>query len=227
MADIVKKNYTDFEIRAWKSAPDQIQVIVHSSPAGDMREPVSVQATKPDLKRLARLNLGWSRMSDAIQLGTQLGQYLLPEQVADLLDSSLARLTEGQGLRLRLCLDAELADIPWEFLRHPKADLDGFLAANPEMLNGFLALHRQISIVRAARRAVFPTSVSAGKQRLAFFGMVGADPNLKLDEEYRDLRDALASRRSTWKLSASRKMTATWKARSASRRRFFTTQVGL
>ena len=188
----MKLTYTDFEFRAWKSAPDQIQVMVHSSPAGDMRQPVPVQMSDQDLRSLTRLNLATSDMSDAVQLGTQLGGYLLPPDVTDLLDRSLAQLTQTQGLRLRLCLDAELADVPWEFLRHPNADLSGFTS---QMLRGFLALDPRISIVRAARRAVFPTSVAAGKQRLAFFGMVDADPHLKIDEEFQGLRDALAPKK--------------------------------
>jgi hypothetical protein len=33
-------NFIDFELRAWQADAEHVQVMVHSSPAGDMREPV-------------------------------------------------------------------------------------------------------------------------------------------------------------------------------------------
>jgi hypothetical protein len=176
--------YADFEIRAWKSGSNQIQVMVHSSPAGDMRQPVAVQVTKRDLERLTGLQLVLIGMPAALELGTELTQYLLLPPAAELLVSSLEGLSATQGLRLRLCLDPALADIPWEFVRDPRA------AGRSEM-SGFLALEPRVSIVRDAPRAVNRAPAESGKQRLAFFGMAGANPELRLDEEFQRLAAAL------------------------------------
>jgi hypothetical protein len=77
-----------------------------------------------------------------VRLRRVLGDLLLPPGARRLYELSLARLREGQGLRLRLRLADELAALPWEFLWVP--DL-------PEMPAGpqfFLALHPRVSIVR-------------------------------------------------------------------------------
>ena len=36
-------DFHDFQIRAWQSDASHAQVLVHSSPVGDMREPVTVR----------------------------------------------------------------------------------------------------------------------------------------------------------------------------------------
>lgn len=85
---------------------------------------------------------------DLLTLGHKIGAVLLPGAVRDLLLSSLDRLDNGVGLRLRLVLRShELAAIPWEFARVESLTPDAELGPP-------LVLHDRISLVRhVARRA--------------------------------------------------------------------------
>ncbi len=90
---------------------------------------------------------------DLAKLGALLADLALPEgRVRDLFNRSRAALAAGEGLRLRLRIDAvALAQLPWEYLALPKA-------AGEVQATDFLALQGDISIVRtdtveaAARR---------------------------------------------------------------------------
>jgi hypothetical protein len=77
------------------------------------------------------------------ELGKLLGDLALPPvAVRSLFDKSLAALKEGEGLRLRLRIDApELTQLPWEFMHISRT------AGEPQPAD-FLALRREISIVR-------------------------------------------------------------------------------
>jgi hypothetical protein len=77
------------------------------------------------------------------ELGGLLAGLALPEgPVRSLFDRSLAGLKPGQGLRLRLQVDAEpLLRLPWEYLALPEA------SGAPQPTD-FLALRREVSIVR-------------------------------------------------------------------------------
>ncbi len=77
------------------------------------------------------------------KLGELLAGLALPEKtVRPLFEKSLAALKGGQGLRLRMRIDApELAQLPWEFMHLPRA------AGEPQDAD-FLALRRDVSIVR-------------------------------------------------------------------------------
>lgn len=79
-----------------------------------------------------------------IALGRLLADSLLPPRARDLFRRSMARLREGQGLRLRLRLDSALAGIPWEYLWIPDSDSPD-APAGPQ---SFLALNPRISIAR-------------------------------------------------------------------------------
>jgi len=112
----------EFQIRAWPKDQTHAQVLVHSSPVGDIRKPLTVPC---DLRRLADVrNLfqtnGWfvqPRLEhQLVDIGHQLAEVLLPRPVYALLSSSLQIIAPEDILRIRLCLDPELIDLPWEYL---------------------------------------------------------------------------------------------------------------
>jgi hypothetical protein len=78
------------------------------------------------------------------EFGVLLADLALPAgKVRALFENSLASLQAGEGLRLRLHIDAApLAQLPWEFIALPQA-------AGKAMPGDFLALREEISIVRS------------------------------------------------------------------------------
>lgn len=169
---IAATEFFDFELRAWQRGEDLIQVLVHSSPAGDMRRPVDVRLDpeqlrdiRPMVDRFWRDGQGPSRGTRraAIEAGQYLSQLLLPTPVFTRLVRSQERVAP-HGLRIRLCLDQSLVDLPWEFLYWP--DL-----ADGDALAGFLVLNPQISLVRQAPTlAVLPAETHETRQRMVFAG---------------------------------------------------------
>jgi hypothetical protein len=160
--------YNDFEIRAWQADQDHIQVLVHSSPAGDMLRPLMIAVDPAILSSIQQQrDTSWYQhfqdSDQIIEIGRQLATILLPPPVYELLLRSQERIGPQQGLRLRLCFDDRLMDYPWEWLYRPNrfdAALDGFLAVDP-----------QLSLVRGApMRPLGSAIASATKQRLVFAG---------------------------------------------------------
>jgi hypothetical protein len=82
-------------------------------------------------------------VSKQMAFGRLLANLLLPPAARELFRRSVARLRDGQGLRLRLRLDSTLGGMPWEYLWVPESDSSD--AAGPQF---FLALDPRISIVR-------------------------------------------------------------------------------
>ena len=132
--------FVDFSLRAWREGP-YLQIIAHSTPAGGMRQPVTVK-----LGTFAaddyRLPVDAS-LAKGAELGHQLARLLLPDEVWRMLGESLQIIAPqaGLGLRLRLCLDDDLIDLPWEFLY--RRDVEA-----PAARSGFLLLDGRISLVR-------------------------------------------------------------------------------
>ncbi len=163
--------FTDFQIRAWMSDDCHAEVLVHSSPVGDMRRPLKVSV---DMERLSssRQTLDKLWLGDtgsykrSIEIGHELSKVLLPPQVFSLLDRSLEHVDLGNGLRLRLCLDTVLIDLPWELLYRQNSVGDG-------SLDGFLALDPRISLVREAPVSSRMPEVTSAKQRLVYVGALG------------------------------------------------------
>ena len=162
--------FLDFQIRAWRDGADRIQVLVHSSPAGEMRRPVDVLLRADPAARLRQIFPGALRSSEQqdvqeqmIEVGRQLSDILLPPPVLSLLLRSLERVGQGDGLRLRLCLEPPLSEIPWEFLYRPDV-------IEPSGASGFLVLDQRISLVREAPTNSVPVPPTDGKQRLVFAG---------------------------------------------------------
>jgi hypothetical protein len=162
----------DFQLRAWRtSTPAGIELLVHSSPAGGMRTPLHIacdftrlDALRPVASEQWRGGPGMIRR--VTDLGLELGGLLFREEVAELLRESLARLERSDLLRVRLCFDEHLIDLPWEFAYIPESGGRG-------VLSGFLVRDRRVSLVR---EPPFPASgheplTSPG--RIAFVGAMG------------------------------------------------------
>lgn len=168
-------NFYDFQIRAWLVDEGHAQVLVHSSPVGSMRRPLTVNVSPAMLSTFRDLvDEVWRGPSGAtnkvIEAGTQMANILLPPPVNKLLNSSLDRIEPENGLRIRLCLDEELIDLPWEYLyRHDEGE--------EERLEGFIALNSRISIVREPPSTTLTAPVSDEPLRLVFAGA----PNIQAD----------------------------------------------
>jgi hypothetical protein len=165
--------FLDFQIRAWRADDQLIAVLVHSSPAGDIRRPVVTPFPTDQVEALRRLTDDvWKgppgTQQRIVKAGRLLSEGLLPLPVYALLKSSLDGLQAGQGLRLRLCLDAGLIDLPWEFLYRP--DL-----VDDESLAGFLVLDPRVSLVREAPLQSWIFRPSGDRQRIVFIGSFWPD----------------------------------------------------
>lgn len=92
------------------------------------------------------------------KLGIRLGKLLLPDIAREMLYRSYDWLEQDEGLRLRLRLELQLADLPWEYVYLEKE-------AGPPSLSGFLALHPRLSFVRheALALAAVPLTATAGE----------------------------------------------------------------
>jgi hypothetical protein len=182
-------NFYDFQIRAWLVNEDRAQVLVHSSPIGGMRKPLTVNVDPAKLNTFRHLvDEVWSGPAGAtnkvIAVGTELASILLPPKVDKLLNRSLDRIEPEDGLRVRLCLDDELIDLPWEYLyRRDESE--------EERLDGFIVLNSRISLVREPPSPLRNASVSDEPQRLVFAGAphIQADgtDSWRVGDEYRRL----------------------------------------
>lgn len=184
-------DFIDFELRAWMSEPGQVHVIVHSSPVGDMSRPISVTC---DIDRLKDFQQGFTKFfwydnaearKHLIDMGRVLSEVLLPTQVYSLLTRSLEHVNPDFGLRIRLCLDEHLLDMPWEYMYSPDAPDESWL-------DGFLVLNPLISMVRGAPRRVRNPKV-LGRRRMVFAGAFwsGDKDEWHTREEYKELSAAL------------------------------------
>ena len=182
--------FFDFHLRAWQADPDQIEVLVHSSPAGGMERPARVKFDLTRLDAAGRQYGDWRgydqlTLGQIVELGGHLAEALLPTPVQTLLDRSLASVGQGDGLRLRLCLDEALNDLPWEFLRRPDSA--------PGPLAGFLALDPRISIVRGAPTLMRSVEPSDRALRMVFVGALWSNADQwAVEQEYERLRQALS-----------------------------------
>jgi hypothetical protein len=156
-----------------------------------MRQPLTVPFTPSYLGsiRLVADDQWLGRLGThqrVIEVGQWLSAVLLPPPVHTLLIRSLERIAPDDGLRIRLCLDEFLNDLPWEFLYRPNA-------TDSESLAGFLVLAPRISLVREAPMASHRIRSSKRKQRMVFFGTLwsGGVDRWEVQPEYRSLAAAL------------------------------------
>jgi hypothetical protein len=159
--------YVDFSIRAWREG-SYVQVIAHSTPAGAMRQPVAVKLGKfaADDFRIpidAPLGVG-------AEIGRELARVLLPPDIWRLLGESLGAIggRRDLGLRLRLCLDDDLIDLPWEFLYRPDVEA-------PSAQSGFLFTDGRISVTREPPSIVGLQPSNNEVQRALFLGALWDD----------------------------------------------------
>lgn len=136
----VPMRFVDFSLRAWREGK-YLQVIAHATPAGGMRQPVPVKLGEFNADDF-RLEHDAALASGA-KLGRRLSRLLLPDPVWRLLGESLRTIAPRSelGLRLRLCLDDDLIDLPWEYLYRPDVSA-------PAARGGFLLMDGRISLVR-------------------------------------------------------------------------------
>jgi len=126
-----------------------------------------------------------------IGLGSRLGELLLPPHARELYRRSLDWLKED-GLRLRLRLEPELADLPWEYMH--VQDVPGEPTSS-----GFVALDPRISIVRHEALPIPPEWSPPGDERRVVVAMATPEPYgpyPKLDylpEEQRRIKQALSN----------------------------------
>jgi hypothetical protein len=132
--------FLDFAVRAWREGP-YLQVIAHSTPAGSMRQPAATRIGVFDARDF-RLPVD-APLRDGAALGKRLAKLLMPDEVWRLFGESLQRIGPQPelGLRLRLCLDEDLIDLPWELLY--RRDVEASAARS-----GFLLTDSRISLVR-------------------------------------------------------------------------------
>jgi hypothetical protein len=157
--------FHDFQIRAWTIDRKSAAVLVHSSPAGAMQRPETVVL---DWERLGAFRKIFQSLREVtpIQLtagGRELASVVFPAPVVGLLIRSLERVDPEDGLRVRLCLDGALSDLPWEYLILPDV-------AGPRTPGGFLALDARVSLVREPPQPGRQRPSLRKKQRLLFFG---------------------------------------------------------
>jgi hypothetical protein len=124
-------------------------------------------------------------------LGKKLSLIILPDEILERIDLSLKKIPRNSGLRIRLCLDKDLIDLPWEYI---------FVPENTA-LSGFLIPNRPISIVREPplpidreTESISQESIpSLQKQNLVFSGTFwkGDCDTWGVMTEYEEIKGAL------------------------------------
>lgn len=193
--------YLDMTVNAWLQEGPMVGVLVNSSPVGGTRSPVSSRIDLAQAWQLCERSFppkpagvpgadspadNAGRVQAKMELGQLLTQVLFPQAVSSLLTRSLDKLSPSkQRLRLRLCLDKALFDLPWELLRSPEVP-----ESDPE---GFLVLDARVSLVREAARPRDELVPSTDKQRLAFVGAMwsSGDDRYGTRKEFTALTEAL------------------------------------
>lgn len=159
-----------------------------------LAEAVSV-TLPPGLRgRVQRLEKDLLDGAELIELGRQIADLLLPAGTPrSLFERSLSRLANGQGLRLRLRIEApELAALPWELAY---LDLPGTRPRERDE-RGFLTLRRQVSVVRhevlAAPKSSFEPVARPRLVCLSSHAAAAGLAPLDLEAERAEIRAALA-----------------------------------
>jgi hypothetical protein len=182
--------FHDFQIRGWTVDRQSAAVLVHSSPAGAMERPEIVSVDWGILGAFRKVfqQLTEITPSQLTEGGRGLADVILPAPVVGLLTRSLERINPEDGLRVRLCLDSTLLDLPWEYLVLPNV-------AEPKLVDGFLSLNARVSLVREPSQPGRHRPTLREKQRLLFFGtrlcLVSGEDAWKIVEEKDRLIKAL------------------------------------
>lgn len=177
--------FVDFAIRAWREGA-YVQVIAHSTPAGAMRQPTAARVGpfNPEDYRIAVD----APLARAAEVGRALARLVLPPDVWRLLGQSLAGIGPRPelGLRIRLCLDDDLIDLPWEYLYRPDVE-------TPAAQSGFLLTDGRISLTREPPSIVANVASSDRVQRGLFLGTMWNDGSdgWSVKSEYASLKEAM------------------------------------
>ena len=191
--------YRDFVINARRLDARLVAVSVDASPAGRSDKITKVVFPEKEAAALHRtfvagleaMHLAGGRMmitaDEASTIGERLAEILFPQEVFLLFAKSLtAAVAARTGIRIRLVMDPELMDLPWEYVRRP--DRRGTAG-----LSGFLLLDPSISMVRHAADATVTMAPISGQQRLTFVGTFweGRRDGWEVGKEFALLSEAL------------------------------------
>ena len=190
--------YLDFVITATRKSPATIEVDIVDSPAGKLKKPITVKFSKKQEGEIHQSFLGDAKQTtgqmliqqqEAISLGKKLSNVLLPLPVFSLLANSLriAARDHGTGLRIRLSLDPDLMNLPWEYLYRPDSE-------DADSISNFLMLDPTISVVREDSNPRIRITPISGKQQLMFVGTYWQDgtDRWEVSTEFNKLRSSLA-----------------------------------
>jgi hypothetical protein len=164
------RSYHDFILFTYGVEEDEhrrirsFKVRVFDSPVGQGEEEEAVPVD--DYERLQEMSrcLEEREFDGDIALqrnvGTRLGELLLPSRARAMFFRSYNWLKQDEGLRLRLRLEEELSHLPWEFIYLDHSD-------GQSTVGGFVVLNPRISIVRHEALALPAAALSQDDDRTA------------------------------------------------------------
>jgi hypothetical protein len=127
-------------------------------------------------------------LARAASVGRDLARLILPPEVFRLLGESLSAVAARPdlGLRIRLCLDEDLIDLPWEYLYRPDVEA-------PAAQSGFLLTDGRISITREPPAMAAVQAANDRVQHALFVGTKWDDGSdgWSVASEYASLRKAM------------------------------------
>jgi CHAT domain-containing protein len=175
--------FLEFKIGAWQVNENEAQVILFDSPVGGLRQPITVASNVKQLHADFKKEISQGKKERFRELGKQLSQIILPQDISKRLARTMDRIPQDSGIRIRLCLDESLVDLPWEYIFAPEIDA----------VAGFLILNPRISLVRETSLISQKPIASIKKQRLVFYGAYKHDKtdHWQVKEEYERLKSAL------------------------------------
>jgi CHAT domain/Effector-associated domain 7 len=180
-------NYENFDLEAAgyvdRDNAESFTIRVVNSPAGQQKASSAERVSLPieartQVRLLERRGLARPGM---VRLGAMFGDALFPPTVRRLFDASRIKIGDNKGLRIRLRFDHfALANLPWEYsyLARPDGQADA--------LEGFLALDRQLSIVRYEVMGQSARTLAPAQLPIRFVALLSSPQNLeglKVDRE--------------------------------------------
>jgi tetratricopeptide (TPR) repeat protein len=174
----VAQDYADFELRIFPGHEGRYRVEVTASPAGEAESELHLPLDEAERWRLAS---GVVDRAFLEGLGARLYGALFTPPVAERFAGSLGRLTAGQGLRVRLQVDApDLADLPWELMYDAQQGVYPFLSPRTPLV-------RYIGLLPQPP----PQAVEPPLRILAVLVSPNDQPALDLAQERKTLLEAL------------------------------------
>jgi hypothetical protein len=200
------KNYLNFKLKLadYSKSEDgfeSLTVFVDESPVGaqDWAERVEVKFPSQLAERHERLKFRELPEEELIEFGADLAKLLFPPTVREIYQRSRARLQAEEGLRIQISIgkpekgepDLGELELPWEYAYIWKPGS----SADTKDQSGFLALDRNISIVRYHKQIdKSPTLPKSEKVRVVALlsdGSESGHDKLDMVKEEDNLRQAL------------------------------------